>query len=437
MEKNKRTGDSIGSLVVSIIILFPLILLLVYSKVVETNRQSGKENKDESDLGSNLVVDQELIGQKIEQGKEYLLRMIDAEVHGVHKYYYPLDDHFEERLHTIYTSSTLSTLLKIYDFNQDKSLLKQVSDGGEFILFMQNRNKSSKDYGAFHYSYFLDTKEKEKRFVVGTTAKTIFTLLELSERTGDSKYLESARLGADWLITMQNPDGSIKPYGEDDDGRRVDSTKESHLYNGQVLSALSRIYSLTGKQEYYDLAEKIGQRFLRKIEAEGCYLGDDYRPKNPISSSWAILSLSDFYKVSQDGDYEETVFVCSDELLERQINDEGDLFNYGRWRESSSTSGNGWLAEVMVEIYKFCKEQNKEGCDKYKEATTRAMRWLLQRTYSEENSASLKNPERAIGGIFWNQKNRYVRTDSVCHGLNAYVGIIEDSGEGTLPTTPK
>ena len=411
MEQNKKKRNSIFFLIILIITSLLLISIFIYLKVFKTDHKYGEEGQ------------KELIAQKIEEGKEYLLRMMDREIYGVHKYYYPLDDHFEKRLHTIYTSSTLYTLLKIHDFSQDQSLLKHVSNGSEFILSMQNKN--SKHYGAFHYSYFLDINKKEKKFVVGTTSKTIFTLLELHNRTGDPKYLESAKLGADWLLTMQNPNGSIKPYVKYDDGKWVHSTKESHLYNGQVLSALSRIYSVTKKQEYYDAAEKIAQRFLQKIEEESCYLGDDYRKKNPISSSWAILSLFDFYKISKDKHYMDIVFNCSDELLEKQINDENDLFNYGRWQGSSSTSGNGWLAEVMVEIYEFCNQENKSNCDKYKEAVIKAIAWLIERTYSEKNSASLKNPKMARGGIFWSQKNDYIRTDSVCHGLNAYIGIIK------------
>lgn len=418
MKKNKRKRNSMGFLVVLIIILFLLISLFIYSKVIETSYESGEEDP-------NTIITKELVGQKIEEGKEYLLRMMDSEMHGVHKYYYPIDDRFEERLHTIYTSSTLYTLLKIYDFSQDESLLKHVSDGSEFILFMQKKKKGSEYYGAFHYSYFLNTERKEKRFMVGTTSKTIFTLLELYNRTKELKYLESAKLGADWLITMQNPDGSMKSYVEYDDGKWVYSTKYSHLYTGQVLSALSRIYSVTRKQEYYDSAEKIAQRFSQKIEEQGCYLGDDYRVKNSISGSWAILSLFDFYKISQDELYKNIVFNCSDELLDKQTSE-------GQWQDSYTTSGTGWLAEVMVEIYKFCNEQDKEGCDKYKDAVIKAIGWLIERTYSEDNSRDLKNPERAIGGIFWNQENKYVRTDSVCHSLNAYVGIINEVEEGVL-----
>ena len=399
------------------------------------------EGKGKELLKGDLVavrnLDKELIRQKIIEGKEYLLRVIDKNEHGVHKYYYALDDSFEDRLHTIYTSSLIYTLLKIYEPEKDESLLEQIFKCGDLILSMQNKEEGTKGYGAFYYSYYLKNKEKEKKFVVGTTSKTIFTLLELYKLTGDAKYLESAKLGANWLITMQKPDGSMKSYLRYTDEKWVHGTKESFLYNGQVLSALSRLYNISKEKNYYQSAEKIAKNFAKKIEEEGCYLGDDYRPKNPISSSWVVLSLLDFYKISGEEYYKNLVLKCSDDLLKRQITKEDDVIDNGRWEEAYSTSGVGWIAEVVTEIYSFCKEEKMVACDEYKEAVVRAIRWLIQNTYSKENTFFLKNPEKAIGGLFWDYNNKYVRTDSVCHGLNAYLNIINDLEEGLLLSIPE
>lgn len=388
------------------------------------------------DLVAVRDMDKETIRQKIDEGKGYLFRAVHEDEKGARKYYYALNDSFENRLRTIYTSSLVYTLLKIYDFDKDEEIWNYVYGCADFILSMQDKDEESKRYGAFHYSYYPDSKEREKRFVVGTTSKTIFTLLELYRRTGDSKYMESAELGADWLITMQNPDGSMKPYVRYSDGKWLYSKKESLLYNGQVLSALSRIYRVTEEKKYYEAAEKIAERFAEKVEEEGCYLGDDYREENPISSSWVIMSLFDFYKVNQDERYKEIVLRCSDELLERQMKDENDILCHGRWQRAYSTSGNGWINEVMVELYEFCKEEDRE-CDKYKDSIINVTRWLVQHTYSEENSFFLKNPERANGGLFRNHQYKDIRTDSVCHGINAYVGIIDDLENGTLISIPE
>jgi rhamnogalacturonyl hydrolase YesR len=391
------------------------------------------------DLAPLREMDKQLIREKIDEAKQYLFRVIDENPHGgAHKYYYALDDEFENRVHCIYSSSLTFSLMRIYDYDQDEGIWDHIDELYQFISFMQNTNEKSKAYGGFHYSYYIDTDEKEQKYVVGTTSKTIFTLLELYERTGEKEYLEKAELGADWLLTMQKEDGTMKAQLRYDPEtlKWYSVTKFSFLYNGQVLSALSRMYRATGNQEYYDAAEKIAEIFLEKIDEQGYYLGDEFRVPNPISSSWAILALFDFYKASNNESYMDIVLENSGELLGLQMEDSSDILTHGRWSGSMTTSGCGWLNEVYMELYNYCKGRGIGRCDDYKEAITKATRWILQHTYSEQNSYYLPNPGMAIGGAYWNQQNKYVRTDSVCHAVNAYAGIYSDLDDGTLISLP-
>lgn len=376
-------------------------------------------------------LDKALIAQKIEQGKEFLLTTASNETeHGFYKKYDAANDFLEDRLHTVYSASIIYTLLKVYDFDGDKRILENVPKWADFLLSMQS--KEEKTNGAFHYSYYFKKQEKEQKFVVGTAALSIFTLLDLYQRTDQARYLEATRLAGDWLLTMQKENGVLKPYKRYTGEKWLYGKKESLLYNGQVLSALSRLYRVTREERYFQAAQKIVSHFTQKVSREGCYLGDDYRSPNPISSAWVVMSLLDFYQVKPSREYKEIILKCSKELLERQKNDPSDPLDYGRWQGALSTSGNGWLAEVMMEVYHFCQEQGEKECDKYKEAVVKVIRWLLQNTYSKDNASFLPAPEKAIGGLFWNYQEKYIRTDSVCHGLNAYLGILNDLPDGIL-----
>ncbi len=396
-------------------------------------------NGEGKELIGDLVItrnlDKELIRQQIEQGKEFLLRAVHKDEHGFYKKYDVLNDDFGSRLHTVYSASIIYTLLKIYDFDKDERIAAGIADWADFLLSMQSQDKETD--GAFHYSYYFRSGRKQPRFVVGTTALSIFTLLDLYHRTADAKYLESARAGGDWLITMQQADGWMKAYKEYEDGEWVYGEKKSLLYNGQVLSAFSRLYRVSGEERYYAAAEKIARRFAERVEREGYYLGDDYRSKNSISSAWVVMSLLDFYRINQDEYYKNIVLESSSQLLERQNQDMDNLRYYGTWDRAYSTSGNGWLAEVMVTVYEFYQEHGLAGADKYREAAVRVTWWIIQNTYSAENTFFLKEPQKAIGGSFWNNENRYVRTDSVCHAVNAYLGIIDDLADGLLLSIPE
>jgi len=381
-------------------------------------------------------LDKQLMLQGIEQGRDFLFRAMDEDEHGFYKRYDTENDYFGSRLYTVYSASIIYTFLKIYDFDQDEQILEGIPEWGDFLLSMQSKDEET--YGAFHYSYFPSSGTKEESFPVGTTALSIFTLLDLYERTDDSRYLESAKLGGDWLTTMQRPDGVMYAYqNQSSGGKWAYGDQESLLYNGQVLSALSRLYIATGETRYYDTAEKIAQHFSARVEKEGCFLGDDYRWPNPISSAWVAMSLLDFYKINGEDYYKDIILKCSGELLEKQAKNLSNPLYSGSWYRAYSTSGNGWLAEVMMTMYRFCQEQNVDGCDRYKEAIIRVIRWIIQNTYSEENTFFLKEPEKAIGGIFWNYEDRYVRTDSLCHALNAYAGMMDDWEDGTLISLPE
>jgi len=380
------------------------------------NKTSKDLNLKDNDLvinGGKFGSQKDIITEKIEQGKEFLYRMEHPTLHGFYKKYDAVNDYLAPELHAVYSASIIYTFLYVYDYNKDEKILERLSDWGEFLLSMQD-----KDSGAFHYRYYLDTQKKEQRFVVGTTALSIFTLLRLYEFTGQEKYLESAKSAGDWLLAMQREDGVMKPYKKYKDGKWYYGKKESLLYNGQCLSALSKLYNATGIKRYYRAAEKIAKHFAQKYEEAGRqYVVGEYRTKNPISNSWVVMSLMDFYKISKDDYYKDIVFELSAQIISNQT--EG-----GKIAGAYSTSGNGWISEVMTDTYRFCLEEERDNCEKYKKAVVNIINWIIERTYSEENSSSLKNPERAIGGIFWNEAGKYVRTDSVCHALNSYTRII-------------
>src|SRR5690606_12163654 len=372
------------------------------------------------------MLDKAMLRQRIDEGKAYLLRVIDPELGGVHKYYHAPTDGFEERLHTIYTASTIYTLLAVYAHDQDQSLREPIDRAAGFLLSMQRVAPGQPGHGAFHYSLDLAGQEREPRFVVGTTSKSIFTLIDLHALTDDGAYLDAARLAAEWLLSMQGADGRVSSELQlDADDTWTVTERESMLYTGQVLSALSRLYEVTGEQQFLDAAARTAARLVNKVKSEGCYVGDDYRPPNPVSSSWVILALFDFARASDDSAARKLAYVCADQLLERQIVDPDDVYHHGRWHASLSSSGNGWLAEVLSELYLDCPDGDLDGCAGYRRAVVLLFRLLMQYTYSPENSFVARNPDMARGGLFWNTTDRYVRTDSVCHAMNAYVFMID------------
>ena len=369
-------------------------------------------------------LDNDMIYSRIMEAKAYLLRAMDQNTHGFHKLYSAISATFDNRVITTYTSSSLYSLLKLNDLQRDERIVRLIPLIADFILSMQVHEGEQK--GAFHYSLSLESGEKDHRFVVGTVSKTIFTLLELYARTEDKRYLDSAVLAADWLLTMRNPDGSVINQVKIKNGEAVFERRYSTLYTGEVLSAFSRMYAATSDPRYYKAAEILAGNFLIRAEKDGYFLKDDYRtPTDSVPTSWGVMSLLDFYKISGNELYKKASLKCLNEILKRQHNDPNDLKNYGRIGTGQYTSGIGWINEVTSEVYLLCREENWKGCMTYKAPMMKMMRWLIQNTYSEANTYFLREPEKAIGGLIRSSTKEEVRTDAVCHGVNGYINLFK------------
>ena len=367
-------------------------------------------------------LDKDLILENIDEGKEYLLRMIDPEMHGIFKRYDAVLGKHDGRLRTIFTSSTLYTLLKMNDMKKDERIDVLIPKVTDFILSMQKQDGPYK--GAFHYSYLQDISEKENRFVVGTASKTIFTLLELYKKTGDERYMEAAKNAGEWILTMIRENGTIINSVTLDGDEWKEEIRFSYLYNGQCLSALSRMYTATGDDRYLKAANKIAGLFMDNSKKESYFVSDGWRSNNyPVPTSWVIMSLLDYYKVTGDKRAKEVILLSADEIVRRQENNPSDIRDYGRYH-STATSGSGWIVEILSEVHDYGKKNGWSEVEKYKESMLKGARWIIQNTYSPENTYAIKNPETVYGGPIHQYHDDAVRTDAVCHGVNGYIGIM-------------
>lgn len=375
-----------------------------------------------AELIGNIVpirhMDTVLIQQRIQAEKKYLLRIIDPKTHALFKLYKAETDQRETIFRTIYTASTLYTLLRVNAISPDPAIEKNIRPMADFLLRMQE--KTGDNAGAFHYSYNTKTHKTDHRFVVGTASKTIFTLLLLYDRTHDQKYLQSAEQAGIWLMKKVDAKGRVTPWiARQENQQWQQQTKESLLYSGQVLSALSRLYKITHNKRYHDVASNIAHRMVQHIQKNGLFVGDDYRQPNSVSTSWVLMSLIDYAQISPtEPQYEHIIAQLAKTLLTHQVHTPWDAYNDGRLVDIFTSSGNGWINEVITELYAFSPKPE------YRTFIINLSRWLVQNIYTSENSYQLKNPTMANGGAMRYFGELSVRTDAVCHGLNSLVGLM-------------
>lgn len=388
------------------------------------------------DIVTVRSVDKELIRAKIREGKEYLLRVLDSQHHGFYKLYDALRDKPQKRLRTIYSASSLWTLMRINDWEADPRISSQIQSIAEFLFFMQAGEGPMK--GAFHYSFSPKINSKKPLFVVGTASKTIFTLLDLYRRFGDNRYLEAAQRAGDWLLTTQKENGTVTATYHYKDGKWIEGKRFSTLYHGQVLSALSRLYRVTRDDKYLAGASKLAAIIMTRAQSQNYFLQDDYRvPKDPVPTTWGIMSLLDYHKATANPEAKEVLWNLANQVMERQHKNTKDIASYGQY-DTTASSGSGWINEVFSELYLYGLQEgwNQEDLMRIKQSTLLVTRWLIQNTYSPENTYFLKNPQNAVGGVIRNPREETVRTDAVCHGVNGYLYMLAQWPEGTLLEVP-
>ena len=344
--------------------------------------------------------------------------------HAFYKLYDAKNDRPEMTLRTTYTASALWTLLQMHAFKPDKRIASRIRPIADYLLSMQVQEGKGK--GAFHYSFDTLKNEKDRRFVVGTTSKTVFTLLELHRRTGEQRYLTAAQNAGEWLRSRVRRDGRVYPVlvWNETKQRWSQISKQSVLYSSETLSALSQLHLASKNRRFARAADKIAERLVTQAVASNFLLGDDFRRPNSISTSWLAMAFLDYARINPDPKFSDAIFGAAQTLVDLQLKDPTNALDYGRYQDTFATSGNGWINEVFVQVYQRCLTIQRSDCAGYAMSMNRGTRWLIQNIYSPENSYHIPNPVRAQGGSIRDANEETVRTDAVCHGGNSLVGVL-------------
>ncbi len=376
-------------------------------------------------IGDRVILrrfDAAALAAQITAGKRYLLRMQDARWHAWFRHYDAPTDRSDQRLRTIYTASALLTLFRLHEQQPDPEIARIIAPTLAFLHSMQLPDGAQA--GALRYSINTATGDKGCRLMVGTASKTIFTLLHLYQTRGGRAELRAAERAGDWLLGRVEADGRVQPklVCTANGGWRV-SGRQSFLYSGQVLSALSRLYAVTRAPRYYAAAGRIAGRMRAELDRQQGFVGDDYRAPNSISTSWVAMALDDYAAVDPQPGYARAIDRAMAAVQWRQIRDPRDAFDHGRFLDTMSSSGNGWINEVLGQLRASCRERGQSDCDRYLGAMLASGRWLVQNSYTPANSLKLPNPARAEGGAIGSIRAGTVRTDAVCHALNGLLAL--------------
>ncbi len=147
-----------------------------------------------------------------------------------------------------------------------------------------------------------------------TTGYIIPTLVKLNYFF-DEDYIKYANNLADWLIKIQNSDGSWSG------GLYPSSKLAPSIFNScQIIKGLVNLYKETNKGIYIESAIKSGNYIKKQFGTNGLFIGNDYKtvitPSYYTTAIWPLLELS---SVSEDNELQEKSILFLDKILERKM----------------------------------------------------------------------------------------------------------------------
>ncbi|MHB8773330.1 MAG: hypothetical protein ACYC7J_20255 [Syntrophales bacterium] len=115
----------------------------------------------------------------------------------------------------------------------------------------------------------------DDRPVVFDTGQVLFGWLAVYRETGESKYLYAARAGGNWLLSVVDPDGVWRRYGNP-------GSAGPNLYNARFTYALVELSKETGDSRYSEAASRYLDWALTQERIPGWFdhncLNDNDRP---------------------------------------------------------------------------------------------------------------------------------------------------------------
>jgi hypothetical protein len=163
--------------------------------------------------------------------------------------------------------------------------------------------------------------------IVFNTGQVLRGLIRTYEETGEEKYLTSAMLAADWIVSTQEPDGSWE---------RVNHLQLKRVYDTYVAAPLTALAAITDTERYQEAAIRNCEFAMTKRHENGWFdLCDNSADGNDAPSTHTICyTIDGLLEVGwrlQRADFTEAA-IESAEMLARQVEPHGYLA--GRFSES-------------------------------------------------------------------------------------------------------
>ncbi len=342
-------------------------------------------------------VSNELIKTRLGSARDWFLNNVDPKTKRVRYLYYPVTDTYSRSNNEVRNLATLYILPELRYFLNDNSLDGLIADTTDYYV---TKIKDTKDY-----SYFdLDGDSN-----ISYNAFMILSLVRQPQYPGS---LEMAGKLAEWIMSLQNPDGSY-------DTTFGDKVTGKDFYPGEAMLSLMRLFEETNDRR---LADSVVRAFP--------YYRDYWRKnKNTAFIPWHTQTYFLLARHTLDIGLASFVYEINDWIIDSyQIfqDDYPDKIG-GFWKSDPRNSTSSYMEGVNDAYRTAILFNDRAHIEKYRDSIIHGTRFMLQTQFTPENAFWVKNPTRAVGGFKESLKSVNERNDYTQHATSALMKVYRNN----------
>lgn len=216
---------------------------------------------------------------------------------------------------------------------------KHLKMAGEWLLKMQNKD------GGYARKYSL-AFGKDKSYIE-TTGYIIPSLFALSDFLKDKRFKESAIKASNWLLSVQNKDGSFS---------EIDNNRAFAFDTGQVLIGLNFIYKKTKDPKFLEAIKKASIWLVENQEEDGSWEKVAYNSQKHTYYTRVAAALFEAGEILEDQKFKLAALKMIEWSLKNQLSN--GFFKHSSFLEKTPPFLHTiiYVLEGLLDIYEYTKD---------------------------------------------------------------------------------
>jgi len=290
-------------------------------------------------------------------------------------YFY--DDKKYQYVYNEITGYAINSFLTIYSWTGAEKYLQYAKNAADYLMQQQKESSDTYEHKAIPHSLTLPDFKRVDKYYTFDNAIILHGLANLSEVTGESKYLNCCNELCTWLLKMQKEDGAFYSHYDATENNLRHAYDEFFYDDGclHVKNAIGLIYygQLSNENRFVEAGKKVCDWAAKLLSKDGLFWAN--RRKKYVFTHAHCYAAEGYlyaYYFCRNQDYLNVVRQAGDALINCQ-NMDGSLYRIYKKKLSMKR----WIGSKHEMSLKWWIAERKHPW-KTVDATSQAIRiWLL------------------------------------------------------------